>query len=350
MSLKEEFSKCLEEIHNSEANYTRLAVVGQPGAGKSSLINNLLGQKVAATGQGTDVTVKLTEYDFCVLKIVDLPGYGTERFQYEAWLKEFPLEQFDAFIYVFSGKFTEDDDKLFAYFQQHRDKQVLLVRNHCNSLASEVEKQQVLADVGAHYGEAKVYFVDCGRYKAGIDTLRAVCMGDELIGIWKKRLHESFTRAKAEHLQKAFLQAEEAISTYKKLAGANGLNPILGVDIAADLGIYYKMFQDIRDVYGIAEADFKLYMGVPLAGKLLQLLTKEGLVLLLQSFGSRLAAKNAVKYVPFIGQAAAVALGWQLCKMAGNDYNSKCQQFADEVLDELIDEALAKVNTQSFAQ
>ena len=287
MSLKEEFSKCLEEIHNSEANYTRLAVVGQPGAGKSSLINNLLGQKVAATGQGTDVTVKLTEYDFCVLKIVDLPGYGTERFQYEAWLKEFPLEQFDAFIYVFSGKFTEDDDKLFAYFQQHRDKQVLLVRNHCNSLASEVEKQQVLADVGAHYGEAKVYFVDCGRYKAGIDTLRAVCMGDELIGIWKKRLHESFTRAKTEHLQKAFLQAEEAISTYKKLAGANGLNPILGVDIAADLGIYYKMFQDIRDVYGIAEADFKLYMGVPLAGKLLQLLTKEGLVLLLQQLSVR---------------------------------------------------------------
>lgn len=344
MSIKEEFVERIKHIQAANPNYTKLAVVGQPGAGKSSLINNLVGQKVAATGQETDVTVTIEEYDFCYLKLVDLPGYGTERFQYAAWSQKFDLGQFDAFLYVFSGKFTEDDDKLFAYFRTVPAKPVLMVRNHSNSLATEEERKTVENDVEKHFGKTMLYFVDCGRYKEGIEELRRVCLEDRFLELWKQRLKVSFAKEKQIYLEAAYKQAEEKIGTYKKLAAVNGLNPVLGADVAVDLTLYYKMFSDIREAYGIAEADFKLYLMVPIANEMLQLLTKEGVTLLLKNFSGRLAAKTVSKYIPFVGQAVAVTLGWQLCKMTGDDYNSKCREFASETLDEEIDKALAEVN------
>ena len=80
----------------------KIAFFGQPGAGKSSLINELVGKKVAATGNGTDTTqiAQIIEYNEVVF--VDLPGYGTCEFPANQYFTQFNPLQYDLFICVFS--------------------------------------------------------------------------------------------------------------------------------------------------------------------------------------------------------------------------------------------------------
>ena len=53
MGLEADFRNILSELADTGNAYARIAFVGQPGAGKSSIINGLLGHKAAATGQGS---------------------------------------------------------------------------------------------------------------------------------------------------------------------------------------------------------------------------------------------------------------------------------------------------------
>ena len=95
---------------------------------------------------------------------------------------------------------------------------------------------------------------------------------------------EKTTFSEKEHEGEAAEQAEAAIEKYAKVAGLNGANPIPGLDVGVDLGIYFKMYEAIRDSYDIEEADIKKYMAVPVAKKLLELLTKQGVILILKNF------------------------------------------------------------------
>ena len=82
------------EIHGQNMNKdVKIALIGQPGAGKSSLINALTGKDLFETGVRTDVTVKKQEAKLNNLYIVDLPGYGTKRFPLNSWLEEFQPEK-----------------------------------------------------------------------------------------------------------------------------------------------------------------------------------------------------------------------------------------------------------------
>lgn len=344
MSLKGRFTKILDEIQKNEAAYTRIAVVGQPGAGKSSLINNLIGYKVAETGQMTDVTRKATEYKYNFLTIVDLPGYGTELFSFENWKKEFQPQKYDVLIYVFSGKLLEEDNKLFTSIKRWNEdiqRPLFLVRNHCTDIDSEDDKKIVKQDILdklAYDKPLDVYFIDCGRNKTGIDELKKDVENPAFIDLWKNRIINKFEDAKQSYLRRSSNSANEDIDTYKKMASANGLNPLFGADIAVDIGIYFKMFSDIRERYEIEDNDLNLYYAIPVAKKLAELLTKNGVMLLIKSFGTRFTAKTILKYIPFAGQAASAAISWKMAKAAGDDYNDKCHDLANRVMDQLIEE------------
>ena len=342
MALINEFNKIINEIQEKEATYTRIAVVGQPGAGKSSLINNLIGKKVAETGQVTDVTRKATEYKFNFLTIVDLPGYGTQLFSFEKWKTEFEPQKYDVLIYVFSGKLLEEDNKLFTSIKLWNEKirrPLFLVRNHCTDTETEEDKNRVKRDVLEKLDYDKplnVYFIDCGRNKTGIKDLKKDVEDPTFINLWKSRILAKFEEAKKSYLSNSHYWACDDIDTYKKMASLNGINPFFGADIAVDVGIYLKMFKDIRERYGIDDDDFRLYYALPVAKKLAELLSKNGVLVLIKSFGTRFTAKTVLKYVPFLGQAASATISWKLAKYAGDDYNSKCYALATEVLDNEI--------------
>ncbi len=344
MALEEKFSAILNEIQSKEAAYTRIAVVGQPGAGKSSLINNLIGHKVAETGQMTDVTKKATEYKYNFLTIVDLPGYGTELFTFEKWKTEFNPQKYDVLVYVFSGKLLEEDNKLFTSIKRWNEtinRPLFLVRNHCTDIETEEDKSRIKRDVLEKLEYDKpldVYFVDCGRNKTGIGELKNVIENPSFVNLWKTRITNSFEEAKNSYLSNSQYWANEDIDTYKKMASVNGLNPLIGADIAVDIGIYLKMFSDIRERYEIEDNDLNLYYAIPIAKKLAELLTKNGIMILIKSFGTRFTAKTILKYIPGLGQAASATISWKMAKYAGDDYNNKCYELASKVMDQLIDE------------
>lgn len=338
MPLNDEFEKILQTIRSNEASYARIAVIGQPGAGKSTLINKLIGKKVAKTGQGTDTTLDAMEYEYELQKIVELPGYGTALFRFDDWKERFRPQQYDLFLYVFGGKFSSEDDELFdslRAWNAERRRPMFLVRNKSHDLDF---SQWAAIERDIHNRlktDERLYFVDC-RYNEGLRDLHTAIMQTDFGRVWRDRIATAYRSAKAEYLENSRRQAKDEIGFYCKTAAVNGINPFLGVDVAVDLGIYFKMFGAIRDRYGIDHGDLKLY-ALPIAKKLLELVTKEGLMILLKNVAGKATARTVLKYIPFAGQAAAAALSYKMAEYAGDTYEADCYSFAGGVMDEMIE-------------
>lgn len=339
MSLQTEFRNILEKIKRDQGTHTKIAVVGQPGAGKSSIINALIGHKVARTGQGTDITRKALRYRYEFLEIVDLPGYGTTMFPLSEWKEKFKIHQYDIIFFVFSGKLTRDDCDLFEsvadYNKLGHKRPLLLIRNHCSDLASHEDREAIRRDIYAKLPEGLVgelYFVDC-RYQNGIDKVRNEILNDKYKDIWQSRIIKEFNKARDEFLRTRKSKAMDSLSTYTKLACANGVNPFFGADIAADVAIYFKMFAAIKEDFDIEDNELEgRYCAYPLARKLLELMTKNGVILLLKSFGGKQVIKSVGKYIPFVGQAAAAVLGYTFAEDAGKSYIKDCATLAWQIM------------------
>ena len=159
----------------------KIGLIGQPGAGKSSLINKLIGRKIFEVGVPTDATVEMREERYGNLYIVDLPGYDTERFPVMQWVEKFHPEKLDLYIYVFNGKLHDSDSKLFEYFKnwrQTRKHPYFIVRNKSDEIWDDEKnddelKQEIIDDVRVHIGDTttSVFFTSC-RKNIGIDKLK----------------------------------------------------------------------------------------------------------------------------------------------------------------------------------
>lgn len=341
VALKDSFKDVLENVKEKSDTYTCIAVVGQPGAGKSTLINKLIGKNVAETGSQTDVTRKITAYEYNFMKLLDVPGYGTKLFPFKNWIEDYPLDKYDAIIYVFSGKFIQEDTDLFIEINKWnklKNKPLFLVRTHSGG----EDESAIRDDLHKHFSR---YGIDAGTLNfvefifnkdEGLDELKKKIVKANLVNIWKERIKTSFNKARDSYLDGCYYNANEAIDTYKKIAAVNGFNPILGADIAVDVGLYLKMFADIRECYKIENDDFKLYATLPIAKKLGELLTKQGVTILIKKFGTRVLAKQSLKWIPFLGQAIAAYINMQITEYAGEEYRDDCKKFAKTIMDTLI--------------
>ena len=91
---------------------------GQPGGGKSSIINAICGDKVVDVGVGTDTTKNAIVVEHGDVVFVDLPGYGTSKFPQEDFFEEFDPLQYDMFVCVFDGKLHKADTEFFRKLQR----------------------------------------------------------------------------------------------------------------------------------------------------------------------------------------------------------------------------------------
>src|SRR5690554_4266733 len=130
MGIYEEAERAREQLKEADAQLVSVALFGQPGAGKSSLINKLVGEKVAETGVETDKTVKEESYEHNGLELVDLPGYGTTKFPKEGYKEQFKLTRFDLFLCVTSGKFLAADTELFRELDAMGKVCIFVVNKH----------------------------------------------------------------------------------------------------------------------------------------------------------------------------------------------------------------------------
>lgn len=340
-----------EKLEEENKKNVLVALFGQPGAGKSSLINKIIGKEVAEVGVETDKTVKAAIYDHNGLKFVDLPGYGTTNFPKENYFEKmtgpnFKINDSDLFLCVTSGKLHDADS---AFFREliERKKTCIFVVNKRDELweqgvtLKDLEKRKK-ADIEKHVGKkVKVIFTSC-RDNYGLDELINEISVN--LDVAKKERWERSAKAYSEDfLERKKVACEKYITLASIAAAGNALNPIPGADIAIDLSILVGLFKQIQNDYGLSKEALMslkqsqvLVVG-QLAKNLLEVATKSGLLTMLKKFAGREAVKQFAKYIPFFGQAVAAGVGYALTSNVGRSHLEDCHKLATEILKNNLD-------------
>lgn len=319
-----------------------IALFGQPGSGKSSLINRLTGQNLAEVGVMTDKTRRAEAYEWNGIHLVDLPGYDTQQFPKEQYFEQFAVDSFDLFLCVFSGKLRQADTQFFQELQQS-GKICLFVRNKSENIWEEGKKtkhlyHQIQQDVSRQVGrKVEVYFTSC-RKKQGIkDLIKGITehLDDAKRVAWikaAKAYSEQFLKEKRKVCKKQVWLASGA-------AAANGINPIPGANVGVDVSILVTLFAAIRRTYELTEEEMLKVqeMAIPamahVAKNVVNYGTTQGVLLLLKRFASREIARRAAAYIPFVGQAIASTAGFIITRNAGMSYLEDCHALARSILE-----------------
>ncbi len=122
-------------------------------------------------------------------------------------------------------------------------------------------------------------------------------------------------------------------------SGGMALIPIPGVDIAGDVGMLLQLIPAINQKFGLTPGQIEeldprhkvlIYamlkkVGSDLAGRAI---TRQLAVAALKKVSARMATKQVLKYIPFAGQAAAVALSVAAMMYLGNSHIDACYEIA----------------------
>lgn len=342
MSIFEEARKLIEKLMQDQAITVKVALFGQPGSGKSSIINKLIGENVADIGQSTDVTVEAKEYEWGQVKLVDLPGFGTKKFPKESYFDEFKIPTFDLFLCVFSGKFHQADTEFFQELKRI-GKVCIFVRNKHDEIweddkcIKDLEKD-IIEDTKKQVNSSNIEFVftSCRR-KIGFDKLQELIL-ENLEPAKKERWARGSKAYSFDFLNSKKEACEKYIYLASGVAAVNALNPIPGADIAVDLSVLIKLFTSIRSSYGLTDEKLKgieiaIPAIAPLANNVIKYATKEGILFLLKKYVGRQTLKQVSKYVPFVGQAIAATAGFGITMAAGISYLNDCHEIAEKILE-----------------
>lgn len=153
-------SAIVQELDMWKSETINIAVIGQSGTGKSSLINAILGLPAdhpeAAKVSSIQATTSVTAYKHPKNRnfmIWDFPGVGAESMPRETYLQEMVKTKFDFFIIVSSKRFTQIDIwlakeiekmKTFFYFvraQVHDDFENEMCKRRKKKIPREVQEE-----------------------------------------------------------------------------------------------------------------------------------------------------------------------------------------------------------------
>ena len=120
-------------------------------------------------------------------------------------------------------------------------------------------------------------------------------------------------------------------------SGGMALVPIPGIDVAGDVGLLLQLIPAINQKFGLTPEQIEeldprhkvlIYamlkkVGSDLAGRAI---TRKLAMTAMKKVGARLATKQVLKYIPFAGQAAAVALSVTAMMYLGNSHIDACYE------------------------
>lgn len=348
--LKNKFRTDYENYKNAKA---KIALIGQPGAGKSSLINALVGEPLFKVGIHTDTTTEAQEVSFESLIITDLPGYGTQAFPYEKWLEIFHPEQYDLYIFVFEGKLHDSDAKLFESLKQWkmlRQHPHFIVRNKSDQIWDEDKeldelKEIIKEDVYSKMGDrsADVYFTSC-KEKTGIIELKKAILESSVTSIIKSKLISSFKAQNLNDLTQKREECDNIIHLAALASAANGFNPIPGTDIAVDYKIISEMINEIKNSFGLNDikdiSKFEKYgpTATNIINRILQYIGQEGikkfLQFILKKFGEKILIQKGAKFIPLLGNLISAGISAGIVEYMGKQVADDCYELAKIILED----------------
>lgn len=341
MSMAEAADRIRERMKVSDAVRVSIALFGQPGCGKSSLINRLTGQKLAPEGVRNDVTTERQDFEWNGLTLVDLPGYDTAKFPAGEYLARFQVLSFDLLLCVFDGKFHQADTALFHEVTR-RGKTCLFVRNKHDTLwqaDKELEdlEREVVANVLEQVGEPyPVFFTSC-RLNTGLGALEKAIL-ERLEPAKQERWVRAAKAYSQEFLEEKKRVCSQRVNWSAAVAAASGTVPIPGANFAIDIPVLLALCHFIRETYdltdrALATKDFAIPALAPLVNSVVKYASTEGVVLLLKEFSGMVVAEQIAKFVPFVGTVVAASLGFAVTRKVGNFYLGDCHKLAAAVLE-----------------
>ena len=350
--------QCRKKINEFDEAEVLCGLIGASGSGKSSLINAIAGEKVSAVGV-VETTLEAQEFVHQGIRFVDLPGCGTLKFPREGYIENLKLTTYDCFLLVTANRFTENDVFLFQELSKI-GKLCFVIRNkfdtavedgmydngHSEDETRKIITNDILVNLSPSRPE-KIYLISARKpteYDLGT-LLRDIA--EALDGLKQQRFVADMGTYSQEALQKKGKLARDRIPLYAFLAAANGVNPIIGVDIAVDMSLLLKFGNEVANIYGLTSSQFeyiKRLLGagaVPgLLAKITQFsakyLAKEGLVLLLKKTATRQVAKQTTKWIPIVGQLVAAGIGGTATFWLCEQIVEEAEDLAKEILSELI--------------
>ena len=348
----ENLKKEYEAIKNATVN---IAISGQSGAGKSSLINAIVGRKVAEVGI-TETTVEIKKYISNGIHFSDLPGCGTEKFPVKTYLEYCNLESFDAVIVVTANRFFEND--LWLIKEMIRiGRPVYVVRTkmdvsitdgmHDDNLSEYEVFEKVKNDIQSNIGTIAIkgIYLISSREPLKMDMSKLVLnIEQNLIGLKKQRFIADVAPLNEQILEEKSAIAKKAVVYGASAAALNGINPIPGLDIGLDIAILMQMSKEIQSIYGLDEksidelsrrlgnnANFTI-IKTKASQYAAKFIAKEGIMILLKRFAVNIGSKEVLKYIPFVGQIAAAGIGYKMTDSFGSDLIDESHEFAKEIL------------------
>ena len=334
----------------------RIAISGQSGSGKSSMINAILGKKVAQVGS-TETTENIINYSHNGLDFFDLPGCGTLKFPKETYVEKCELDNFDAVIVVTSSRFYENDYYLISEMIK-MNRPVYVVRSKMdesvqnemrdNGLTQSEVFYKIRSDIQNNLKDLHVkgiYLISTvGPIREDFTSLLDD-LQNNLHGIKKDRFIADVTPYSRDILDKKKNIAKSIVSNRAYMAALNGINPIPGLDISIDISILMNMSKQVQMIYGLDEesletlskkmrnSQFVTVMKTRGAQYTAKFIAKEGVLLLLKRLAVTIGSKEILKFVPFVGQAVSAAIGYKMTDSFGCDLIDESDALAEEILE-----------------
>lgn len=322
-----------------------IAIFGQPGAGKSSLVNAITGRHLAEVGVENDITSKSIDYEWNGIFLTDLPGYGTVKFPRETYAEKFQIAKYDLFMCVTDDKLKEDDVAFFKDLAQ-MGKRCIFVRNKIDSLyepgSTDAQlRNRIIKNFENQIGKSvRILFTSC-RTKDGLAQL-VQAIEEALSGVKRDR----FVRSAAAYSKDFLDKKKEASRQYAWFAASGAafgnMVPVPGAGIAADIAAVLTAMKQIKADFQLSEARLDKYAtalpGVaPIIRNVIEYASKEGAIFLLRSVGSAAAAAEATKWVPIVGTITAGVISLAAVRLVLEKYIEDCYKVAEEILKSNLD-------------
>jgi small GTP-binding protein len=287
-----------EEVLQGLSN--TVVIVGQPNTGKSTLFNQLKGQRISEVSPRAGTTKTLIRADFGPFTLIDTPGHLPD-------VMEMGIEQASLVVFLLDGEQgLRPDDRNLLMSIKEQNRPTLVVVNKIDTLKNARAGDELANAIAMRLGMTGVIPISA---RVGTNV------AEELVPAMIQASPEAALVIGRELPAYRREAAQRIIRNATLVSLAAGLEPIPLVDIPILLGTQVRLVLRLAALYGepIDSADAVKH-------------ARELVVTMVSGLGLRFLAEQAAKVVPFGGDVVAGAIAgaatWSIGEVALEYYEA----------------------------